>query len=101
MKHPISGWQAELVDLYVSWIHNPLVDLWNGFVDFHNGRVERRQANSVVVSEGDDGLFAIVDGREQRIREHWFEEDIGKVLRKVMRNQEEAAEDQKCENRSS
>ena len=74
---------SKLENLYVGWVYNPVIDVWNGFVDFHNARVDRRNAKRVVINEDDEGLFATVDGQEHRIREHWFETDMLKILSKA------------------
>lgn len=97
MKRLNSGWQTELENLYVGWVHNPLVDLWNGFVDFHNARVDTRQARTIHLTEDDEGITAELDGQTYQIRELWFEKDFGKVLKQAKRSQKKAAENQKSQ----
>lgn len=80
MKSRLAAALDYLDNLYVGWIKNPLVDVWNDFADFHNARVERRQARTIHLADDDDSMTATVDGKTYRIRELWFDEDFGKVI---------------------
>ena len=46
-------------------------------------------------------MTAELDGKTYQIRELWFEEDFGKVLKQAQRSQEKAAENQNRKNRPS
>ena len=96
-----TGWRAELENLYIGWVHNPLVGLWNGFADFHNARADARQARTIHLTEDDEGITAELDGKAYQIRELWFEEDFAKVLKQAQRSQKRAAENQNRKNRKN
>ncbi|MEM9091010.1 MAG: hypothetical protein AAGC93_19980 [Cyanobacteria bacterium P01_F01_bin.53] len=96
-----TGWRAELENLYIGWVHNPLVNWWNGFVDFHSARVDARQRRTIHLAEDDEGMTAELDGTTYKIRELWFEEDFGQVLKQAKQSQKKAAEKQNRKNRPS
>ena len=96
-----TGWQAELENLYVGWVYNPLVDLWNGFVDFHNARVDAQQARTIHLTEDNEGITAELDGKTYQIRELWFDEDFGKVLEQARQSHKKSVENQNRKNRPS
>ena len=84
MKKELSGWPAELENLYVGWVHNPIIDLWNGFVDFNNDQVEAQYGPG---PDDEESITVELDGKVTTIRPLWFAEDFGKVLKQAMRSQ--------------
>jgi len=74
----------EIENLWIGWVHNPAVDLWNSFADYHNARTEPQ--SRIDLQEDDDGMTATVDGKTYPIRELWFEKDFGAVLKKTTKS---------------
>ena len=91
-------WRAELENLYVGWVHNPIIDLWNGFVHFHNDRLEAQYGP---VPDDEESIAVKLDGKATTIRPLWFAEDFGKVLKQAMRSQKRTAKNQNRKNSPS
>lgn len=94
----ITYWKNEIENLYVGWIYNPIIDLWNDFADAHNARFDARYSPK---NEDEEGITATVNGKTYRIREHWFAEDFSKVLRKVIKNPKTPSKTKTPKNRRS
>ncbi len=101
MRKIQTGCLSELKNLYIGWIYNPIIDVWNGFADFHNARVDTQQNTDF---DDDESMTATVDGKTYPIRELWFETDFLKILSKATgrsANDLNRAKNKKLSNRTS